>query len=123
MRDDQVILSGLIYIKHGCVWTRSEGPEYYFQTSIRGMQKTPLEFKLSYEKREKWEIDYHLEFYNRKMVEIKGRIKESTSQENKSHLIVIQVEEIKEIISELLPEIALDSLPKELKEYIYCGKD
>src|SRR5947208_2164189 len=45
---------GLVYVKHGRVGTRSEGPDYYLQTT-RG------DFLLRYRQRNPWEPDYHLE--------------------------------------------------------------
>ncbi len=60
---------GLLFIKHGRIGTRSEGPDYYIQTSGGDLL-------LCYEERDLWKPDYHLEFYNRRMVEIIGRINE-----------------------------------------------
>ncbi len=82
---------GLLFIKHGRVGTRSEGPDYYIQTSGR-------ELLLCYEKRNLWEPDYHLEFYNRRMVEIIGRINEQGA---------IDVESIEMILEELIPQYTI----------------
>ena len=58
---------GLIYVKHGAVGTRSEGPDYYLQT-----EKGDL--RLQYQERNHWDPDYKLEFYARRMVEIEGKL-------------------------------------------------
>ncbi len=79
---------GLLFIKHGRVGTRSEGPDYYIQTSGGDLL-------LCYEKRNLWQPDYHLEFYNRRMVEIIGRINEQG---------VIDVESIEMILEQLIPQ-------------------
>jgi len=104
MNENKVALSGLIYIKHGDVGTRSEGPRYHLQTSIRDANDLLLEFELLYEKREKWELDYHLEFYNRKMVNIKGQQVDALKPQ------VIHVEEIVDIISTELPPFSPESI-------------
>jgi hypothetical protein len=63
---------GLLYVKHGAVGSKSEGPLYYIQTRIQ-------DFLLEYKGRQKWEPDYHLEFFCRQMVEIEGeKIDDST---------------------------------------------
>jgi hypothetical protein len=58
-------LKGLVYIRHGRVGTRSEGPDYFLQT-IEG------DYSLQLNPRDPWSVDYQLEFYNRKIVEITG---------------------------------------------------
>jgi len=66
MADKEIILKGLIFIKHGQVGTRSEGPEYHIQT-----KKADFLLKCD-DNRHPWEPDYRLEYYNRMMVEING---------------------------------------------------
>jgi hypothetical protein len=83
-------LKGLLYIKHGQVGTKSEGPEYFLQTRKR-------DFKLIYTERNPWEPDYNLEFYCRKMVEINGELSEGGMPAR------VLVEKIKEIREPLLP--------------------
>jgi hypothetical protein len=78
---------GLLYVKHGRVGTRSEGPDYYLQTSNG-------DFLLHYKERNPWESDYHLEFYCRRMVEVGGEIREKT----------IRVEHIEDICEPLIPQ-------------------
>jgi len=79
---------GLLYVKHGRVGTRSEGPDYYLQTSDG-------DFLLQYKKRNLWEPDYHLEFYCRRMVGVTGEIQEKK---------FIQVKHIEEICEPLIPQ-------------------
>jgi len=61
----QETLKGLVYVKIGGIGLRSEGPDYFLQTA-----KTEL--LLKYEERNHWEPDYHLEFFNRRMVKVTG---------------------------------------------------
>lgn len=81
---------GLVYVKHGRVGTRSEGPDYYLQTARRG------ELRLEYHPRHPWEADYQLEFYGRRMVEVTGELDASTKG-------LLHVERIVEILSALIP--------------------
>ena len=95
MADKEIILKGLIYIKHGQVGSKSEGPEYHIQTR-------KADFLLKYdESRHPWEPDYRLEYYNRMMVEING-----VSQDS-----YVMVKSIYKICSELIPDV-----PSELEE-------
>ena len=90
-QESQLIITtfkGLLYVKHGRVGTRSEGPDYYLQTRIG-------DFRLCYEKRNLWEPDYLLEYYSRRMVEVKGEIEEK---------MIINVKHINEICESLIPE-------------------
>lgn len=80
---------GLVYVKHGRIGTRSEGPDYYLQTA-RG------DFVLRYHQRNLWDPDYHLEFFDRRMVAVTGTL------DNK----LITVKAIEEILSPLLPQDA-----------------
>ncbi|HII00707.1 TPA: hypothetical protein HA351_03315 [Methanosarcinaceae archaeon] len=58
---------GLVYVKHGQIGSKSEGPEYYLQTWDR-------EYLLEYGDRGPWELDYYLEFFCRKFVEVTGEL-------------------------------------------------
>ena len=58
-------IRGLLFIKHGAVGTRSEGPLYFLQTEHKDV-------KLRFEKRHPWELDYVLEHHNRHIVEVSG---------------------------------------------------
>ncbi|HTX97402.1 MAG TPA: hypothetical protein VME67_22730 [Mycobacterium sp.] len=56
---------GLLYIKHGRLGTKSEGPDYWLQTADG-------EYLLRFHDRAAWEPDFELEFYNRRIVEVDG---------------------------------------------------
>lgn len=58
---------GLVYVKHGRIGSKSEGPDYYLQTWDR-------EYLLKYADIGPWELDYYLEFFCRKFVEITGEL-------------------------------------------------
>ncbi len=88
MSTEKTTLKGLLYVKHGQVGTRSEGPAYYVQTR-QG------DFLLHYQERYAWAPDYHLEFYARKMVEVMGQVREDRQ---------VQVERIHEIHSAFIPQ-------------------
>jgi len=77
---------GLVYVKHGRIGTRSEGPDYYLQTT-RG------DFLLRYRERNPWERDYHLEFFDHRMVAVSGSLADK----------IITVKAIEEIQAPLLP--------------------
>ena len=79
--------SGLVYVKHGLVGSRSEGPDYYLQTSRR-------DYLLRLTERAHWRPDFELEFYGRKMVEVRGKLIDRAT---------IQVDTIVEILSSRLP--------------------
>lgn len=57
--------SGLVFIKHGRIGTKSEGPDYYLQTKKH-------EYVLNHEREFVFKPDYFLEFFCRKMVEVTG---------------------------------------------------
>lgn len=80
-------LRGLVYVKHGSVGTRSEGPEYFLQTRDG-------DYRLIKES-EPWKPDYHLEFYHRRMVEVRGDVDDDSK--------TIRVAGISEILSPRLP--------------------
>lgn len=78
---------GLVYVKHGRVGSRSEGPDYYLQT-VDG------DYLLQYQSRLLWQPDYQLEFYCRRMVEVTGVLQGPR---------VIDVRSIAEILAPTLP--------------------
>lgn len=78
---------GLVFVKHGRVGSRSEGPDYYLQASNG-------DFLLNFKEREPWKPDYYLEFYCRRMVEVTGE-KEDT---------IIRVQGINEILGTNIPK-------------------
>ncbi|MCA9708035.1 MAG: hypothetical protein KDK70_19435 [Myxococcales bacterium] len=79
-------LAGLVYIKHGRVGSRSEGPDYFLQTKDG-------DFLLRWGDRPLWEPDYRLEFYGRRMVEVHGEVRDRE----------VQVERIDPILATMLP--------------------
>jgi hypothetical protein len=84
----ETTFSGLVYVTHGRVESKSEGPDYHLQT-IHG------DYLLRYEDRQLWEPDYHLEFFGRRMVKVAGKAVEAG---------VIQVQSIEEICVPLIPK-------------------
>ncbi len=82
--------SGLVFIRHGRVGTRSEGPDYYLQTARR-------DYVLHYKERPLFEPDYHLEFFSRRMVEVEGKLGSDG---------IVQVDSIREICVPLIPRAA-----------------
>jgi hypothetical protein len=78
---------GLVYVKHGRVGSRSEGPDYYLQTYR-------ADFLLRYQERHPWQPDYALEFYGRHMVEIEGTLVDAHT---------IKVASISDILSPMIP--------------------
>lgn len=81
------VFKGLVYVKHGRVGSKSEGPDYFLQTA----EGDYLLAKSGYP----WELDYRLEFYQRRMVEVHGELDAPTR--------AIQISEITEILSATLP--------------------
>lgn len=77
---------GLVYVKIGRIGFKSEGPDYYLQTA-QG------EFPLHYQQRNLWQPDYHLEFFNRRMVAVTGTMNDK----------IITVKTIEEIWAPLMP--------------------
>lgn len=77
---------GLVYVKIGRIGSRSEGPDYFLQTA-RG------EFPLRYQDRHLWQPDYHLEFFNRRMVKVIGSLDDK----------LITVKAIEEIWTPVMP--------------------
>ncbi|HEY3360376.1 MAG TPA: hypothetical protein VGK06_00730 [Methanosarcina sp.] len=83
------IFEGLIYVKYGRIGSKSEGPDYYLQTWDR-------EFLLKYRDRGPWELDYYLEFFGRKFVEVTGKYDQKTN--------TVKVTTVKEICVEHIPK-------------------
>jgi hypothetical protein len=83
------IFEGLVYVKYGRIGSKSEGPDYYLQTWDR-------EFLLKYEDRGPWELDYYLEFFCRKFVEVTGEPDNETN--------IMKVTTVKEICVEHIPK-------------------
>jgi len=77
---------GLVYVKLGRLGSKSEGPDYFLQTA-------KAELLLKYEKRNYWMPDYHLEFFNRRMVKVTGSFEDQ----------IFVVRTIDEILSPGLP--------------------
>lgn len=80
---------GLVYVKHGRVGSKSEGPDYYLQTCDG-------EHLLKYADRCLWKPDYYLEFFCRKFVEINGEFDKEIN--------TINVKYISEIFTGLIPQ-------------------
>ena len=80
-------LRGLVYVRHGRVGTRSEGPDYMLQTDHGDLA-------LRYTERYLWQPDYKLEFYARRMVEVHGEMLGDSA---------VQVTDIQEILSPAIP--------------------
>jgi hypothetical protein len=74
-------LKGLVYVKHGQVGTKSEGPEYFLQTRDGDYQLTKMAHP--------WEPDYYLEFFQRRMVEVDGDVDEPSRTIRYRHLAEI----------------------------------
>ena len=101
------IYRGLLYIKHGRVGTKSEGPDYFLQSYYH-------DFLLAHKSRNPWEPDEILAQYCCKMVEIDGEIVEITIPANAgienpvipiSHFNILKVRKIKEIPDTTIPEV------------------
>jgi hypothetical protein len=58
---------GLLCVKHGRVGDKSEGSDYY-------LQAFKADYLLQHKERSPWIPNYHLEFYCRKMVEVKRKL-------------------------------------------------
>jgi hypothetical protein len=85
---------GLVYVKHGRVGSKSEGPDYYLQTWDK-------EFLLKYADRNLWEPDYYLEFFCRKLVEVNGILRQEMTENR--NISVITVTSIQEISGSYIP--------------------
>ena len=79
--------SGLVFVKHGRVGTRSEGPDYFLQTA-RG------DLELRFRHRLPWAPDPELEMYCRRFVEVEGQLNGA----------VLYVSSVRELCTTLLPE-------------------
>jgi hypothetical protein len=82
------IFKGLVYVKHGRIGSKSEGPDYYLQIFDK-------EYLLKYADHNLWEPDYYLEFFCRKFVEVNGGLSQETTEGR--NISVIKVTSIKEI--------------------------
>jgi hypothetical protein len=91
------IFKGLVYVKHGRIGSKSEGPDYYLQTFDK-------EYLLKYADHNLWEPDYYLEFFCRKFVEVNGGLSPETTEGR--NISVIKVTSIKEICGSYIPRIA-----------------
>ncbi|WP_440948671.1 hypothetical protein ACSAZL_10810 [Methanosarcina sp. T3] len=80
---------GLVYVKYGRVGSKSEGPDYYLQTRDK-------EYLLKYAERYLWELDYYLEFFCRKFVEVTGELDMGTT--------TIKIKSVREICVGLIPQ-------------------
>ncbi|MCX6669133.1 MAG: hypothetical protein NTV25_04905 [Methanothrix sp.] len=78
---------GLVFVKHGRIGTRSEGPDYYLQTKNH-------EYGLIHERELLFKPDYYLEFFCRKMVAAEGTLEGNN----------IRISHIEEICKSLLPD-------------------
>lgn len=78
---------GLVYVKHGRVGSRSEGPDYH-------LQAFNADYLLSLHERRPWELDYQLEYYCRRMVEVDGKLLDRQR---------IHVNTIRELVSPMIP--------------------
>lgn len=85
----EMSFQGLLYVKMGRIGSRSEGPDYFLQTA-------KAEIPLEYDERQLWMPDYHLEFFNRRMVKITGSFNDK----------IFAVKVIEEILSPNLPQPA-----------------
>jgi hypothetical protein len=85
---------GLVYVKHGRIGSKSEGPDYYLQTWDK-------EFLLKYADRNLWEPDYYLEFFCRKLVEVNGILRQEMTENR--NISVITVTSIQEISGSYIP--------------------
>jgi heat shock protein HslJ len=83
------IFKGLVYIKNHSVGSRSEGPKYYLQTFND-------EHVLRYVDKGPWELDYYLEFFCRKYVEVDGEFNNADNE--------IKVTSIHEICVGMIPQ-------------------
>lgn len=89
-------LKGLLYVKHGLVGTKSEGPDYWLQT-------TQGDCQLRFGERHHWEPDYRLEFHDRQMVEVTGVMVEPEHTEHSFPNKIMKVERLNTILSPCLP--------------------
>lgn len=83
---------GLLYVKHGRLGSRSEGPDYYLQT-WRG------EYLVRDSERLLWQPDYRLEFFTRRIVEIDGSLVDPAT---------IRVAQIHELPATTVPRPEMD---------------
>lgn len=89
------IFKGLVYVKHGRIGSKSEGPDYYLQT-------WDTEYILKYADRNLWKPDYYLEFFCRKLVEVNGELQKETIEGRT--ISVIKVTSINQICGAYIPQ-------------------
>ena len=90
MEEHMATFKGLLYVKHGAVGTRSEGPVYYLQT-----RKADFVLHYTRDEHHPWELDYQLEFYARRMVDVEGE------ETERGH---IHVKHLRELCVPMIPE-------------------
>ncbi len=61
----EIKIKGLVYVKHGRIGTRSEGPDYFLQSATG-------DYSLIYHHRNLWDPDYELEYFCRRIVDVSG---------------------------------------------------
>lgn len=71
LRRRNVKMEGLVYVKHGRVGTRSEGPDYFLQTNCNYQD---VRYRLKYNQPEKWNPDHYLEYFDRRVVRVIGKL-------------------------------------------------
>ena len=76
---------GLVWVEHDAIGSRSEGPTYHLQTCDKDYELPKEVFP--------WELDYQMEYYVRKLVEV--------GPDNKI---------VKEIQAKYIPECSLRSI-------------
>ena len=96
------VFAGLLYIKHGRVGTRSEGPDYYLQCYR-------TDYLLDFKKRHLWERDEALEALSRQFVAIRGTLNGDR----------IRVESIQQIKSLRVLRPPLESLVEGNSEFAF----
>jgi hypothetical protein len=71
---------GLVYVKYNSPNNDNHGPIYYLQTYGDLNKPIEIDYRLdSGKRRGTWEIDYYLEFFCRKFVEVKGELDKNTN--------------------------------------------
>lgn len=88
-RSKETTAYGLLYVRHGRVGYKSEGPDYYLQT-YKG------DFLLHHKREFLGQPDYYLEFYCRRMVGVTGEIHEND--------MIIEVKRVWEICKPFIPQ-------------------
>jgi len=100
------IFKGLVYVKHGRIGSKSEGPDYYLQT-------WDMEYMLKYADRNLWNPDYYLEFFCRDFVEVSGEVYTETIEGRT--ISVIKVTSICQICGSYIPRKSEIQLSAEMQ--------